>query len=118
MKNDQALDQIAQLPNIAWPAVKPQVLHGVGFQPDNAAALLSKAINEALRQPCNIRSAITKWGYIEWKHIETVVQVHAELTVLNMLLKVLVCRRNDPDVALDGFAAAHTLKGSLLQNAK
>ena len=33
-----------------------------------------------------------------------------------MLLKVLVCRCNNPDVALDSFATTHALKRSLLKN--
>jgi hypothetical protein len=94
------------------------VLHGVGFQANNASALLSETVDEPLRQPCNIRSAITKWGDIEWEHIQAVVQIHAELAVFDMLLKMLVRCGNDPNVALDGFATTHALEGSLLQNAK
>jgi hypothetical protein len=118
VKNNQAFDQISELPYIARPAVKPQMLHSVGFQPNNAAALLSETVDEALRQPSDIPSAISERWHIKWEHIQTVVQIHAELTIFDMLLEVLVCCRNDPHVALDGFAAANALKGSLLQNAQ
>jgi len=68
-----------------------------------------------VRQKRDVAPADAQRRHVELHHLEPVVEVLAESTVLHALLQVAVRGRHDPNVDLQRFIAADPLELSLLK---
>src|SRR5262245_13880611 len=80
--------------------------------------LARKLFQKVIDEQEEIGFALAKWWHKDREHIEAVVQVLPERPCRNCPLHVLVRRRQQPDVDLDGFRAAEPLELALLQHAQ
>src|SRR5258708_25050112 len=69
-------------------------------------------------QSGNVFAALPQWWQLDWEHVQTIVEVAAELAVIHHLLQIPICCSNQPDVHLMSASASQTLKLLFLQDAQ
>ena len=64
----------------------------------------------------NVFAALAQRRDLDVENIQAVVKIRAKFPLLDQLLQVLVGRRDDAEIDLDGLIAAHAHNLALLQN--
>ena len=103
----QALDDVLHLPDVAGPAVLQQGRFGVGRKALLHAELLAVLLQEALSQREDGILPFPQRGHIEIDHIDAVVEVLPEKAPLHQPAEVAVGGQDHPDIHRDRLAAAH-----------
>src|ERR1700737_4004022 len=106
-KDHRTLDEIFQLANISRPKPTrefPQGHRGNRFDLflHAAAALLREVADQ---QGNIIRTFAQRWD-ADWKHVEAIVQVAAELAIPHHLFEIAIGRRYQPHIYMLGSIAA------------
>ena len=111
-----AFDAVAQLPYIARPGVVVEDHPGFGFNGlDAFSVFLGELFYEGNHEQRNIFLALAKRWDMDVHHVETVVQIFPELTVLDGRFELPIGSGNHPYIHLDRFFAPDTLEGFVLQ---
>jgi hypothetical protein len=117
--NHGTLDYVLQFAYVARPIVALQKLHYlIGDAIDRLALLLSEPLHEVFYQQRDIILAFPQWGKEDGEDIEPVIQIGAELPLLHHAPQVLVGRRDDAHVDLNGAGAAQALELLFLKYAE
>ena len=115
-KDDCALDDVRQLPHVAGP--------GVGLEPrergrrDRGEAPLrlpGEPIEEVAREVGDVLLPLAQRRQRHRDHVEPVIEVLAELTLLHGRVQLAVRRGDDAHVDGDRLRPAHALEGALLE---
>ena len=115
----RAFERVLHLADVARPVIADEhVDRGRGDALDALAVLVRELLEEVVGQQQEVGLPIAQRRHEDREHVQPVVQVLAERAVRERLLHVLVRRRDEPDVHLDGFGPAHALELALLQHAQ
>ena len=118
-EDHRALDDVLDLAHVARPVVLAQLLHAVGCEARRRHAHLARELrDEVVRERPEVVEAIAQRRQVDREHVEPVVEVLAELALLDHLLEVAVRRRHEANVDLHGLVAADALELALLQRAE
>jgi hypothetical protein len=116
VEDDQRLDLVLELPDVARPGVAGEGLHR--FRPTTRlrrlAVVLGEDGEEVLGEQRDVARALPERGDVERHDLETVVEVLAEAPDRHLLLEVPVGRRDQAEVDVDQLRAAdpHDLRSS------
>ena len=117
--DDQPLDGVLQLADVALPARALQVLERrrrEALRPPVVVA--AEQVGEVLDQRRDVLAAIAQRRHADRDHAEAEVEILAERALLDLLLEVLVGRGDDADVDLDRPRRSEALDFALLQHAQ
>ena len=105
-KDDCALDEVSQFPNISRPCIVRQSFHGcLGYGSYLSSHAPGKLRHEKVRQQRNILAPFAKRRNLDRKNVEAIEKILAELLLSNHGGKVTMGRGNDPHIDLDRFGA-------------
>jgi hypothetical protein len=117
--DDAALDDILQFSDITRPVMVFQSRHHViGDSVDHLALPFGERLNKVLCQQGDILSPFTQRWKHHRKHVQPVIEIGAELPLLNHASQVLVRGCNHPHVDLKCMSTAQTLELLLLESAQ
>src|SRR3990172_2308367 len=112
--DDQALDQVPQLPDVPRPVVGKEVgerLHGDGL---GALAVLQREdADEVLDQQRDVLLPPAERGHLDGDDVEPIEEIVAKAAGGDQIREVLVGRGDDADIGLDLLRAADALEGLL-----
>ena len=77
-----------------------------------------RALDEIFRQRNDLARAIAQRRHPDLDHVEAIIKVLAKTLLAHELFEVLIGRRDDARIDLDGLGAADALEGFLLQEAQ
>ncbi len=111
------LDAVLQFPDIPGPMVGHHHVDRRGGNPaDHLVHLGCKLLGEMVGQKQNVLPSVAQGRQVNGEHVDSVVQVRAEVPVLDRLIQVAIGGHDDPDVGRSGFVRADPLILLLLQN--
>src|SRR5918996_2446030 len=114
-----ALDRVLELAHVPGPVVLHEEFQGVlGDGGRDGARLVSVLHQEVLDKRRDVLLALAERGHVDVDHVQPVVEVLAELPVVNPLGEVAVRRRDHADVDLDRHVRSDPLELALLENAQ
>src|SRR5882724_7777032 len=114
-----ALDDVLQLPNIAWPGVRRQRLHHFVRNyidvPVHPRGEFSYKIPDQIR---NVPGTLAQRRKGDWKNVEPVEQIGPEPALAHHLHQINVGRRNHANVDANRVSAAKPFELLLLEDAQ
>ena len=103
VEDQDALDEIAELADVAGPVVLAQGGEGVfGHLDVRSAVLLAELLQEFLDEERDVFLAIAERRHEEGDDVEAVEEVFAEVAAGDLFFEILVGRGDDSDVDVDG----------------
>lgn len=106
--NDAVLYCIAQFANISRPIICAEHISDLGRNAVTRLAVqLGKLRNEVVGKHIYVVLVLTQRDHIERNDIQPVIEVQTKLAGTYIVLQLLVCRRNEPDVHRYRLAAAY-----------
>src|SRR5229473_3563189 len=118
-QNNRPLERIAELTDVAGPAVMQQRVFGVARETgrrtaDRAPDVLQKCVGEE----GNVRRPLPQRRQANVEDVQAIVQILAERATIHRLSEVPVRRSDDANVGLQKTRATQSLKLALLQHAQ
>jgi len=93
------LDAVVQLPDTALPRMAQQRGAGAGGEQPHGLATIARLVDqEALGQPKDVLRPLAKRRHLQVNHVDAVVQILAEASLLHEVLEVLVRCADDAEV--------------------
>src|SRR5215470_9556822 len=118
-EDDCALDGVLQLADVSGPRMAHEPFHDLQWNRLDAAAETPGMLrDEVAYEQRDVLGPLAERGKVDRKDVQPVVEVRAELPILDQLLERTVRRGDDPDVAPDRLCASHPLERVLLEDAK
>ena len=109
----RALDDVAQLADVAGPGIRLQRGHVVpGDRLDALAERLRELLDEAPDQQRNVLGPLAQRRHADREDVEPVVQVLAERPRRDQLLEIAVGRGDDPHVDVDRLRAPRAARSA------
>ena len=116
-KHHRALHDVLKLAHVARPLVGEQAPHRLGGDVrDLLAGLTREAPQECLHQLGDVVRALAQRRQRDREHVQSVIEVLAELPARHHLGQVAVGGRHHPHVDADRLVAAHPFELTLLQH--
>src|SRR4030095_1678797 len=113
----RSFHEIAQLANVAGPAVSLQHLDVVfGDRLDALVERRGEILDEAAHQQRNVLGPLAQRGHPNRKYVQPVIQIFAELIGLNPFLEIPMRGGDDADVDSRRLRAASALDLPVLEN--
>src|SRR5258705_12970030 len=96
LRNDNgALDYVLQFADVAGPRIFDQRRHGLGRDRiDRLTHLPAVLLYEVSHEKRNVLGSLTQGRNAHWKHIETIVQICAELLLGNPSFEIAIGSRD------------------------
>src|SRR5258708_6073173 len=117
--NDQALDEVAKLADIARPRVPQQNLHGgIGELARSLAIRGAELVQEIPGQDRNVLFAVAQGRHEEGNYVQPVKEILAEGAARDLLLEILVRGRQYANIDTERLAGADRLEALLFQHAQ
>src|SRR4029453_19416007 len=105
-EDDGSFDEVLELANVPRPVTARQRHHGFGRNGVDALVHPSgKLADEILYQRCDAVLRFPRRRVYDWKHVEPVVEITAELSVGHQGLEIAIGGRDQPDIDPDGSRA-------------
>src|SRR5690349_24569881 len=113
--DERLFDEVFQLSNIARPRITSQKLQCLFSEFDRGAAFLFQPfLEEMFGQEGNIFTTLTEWREKKRNDVDAVIEVFSELSFSNEVVKILVRRRHNADIDLNGLNPADSCKFTFL----
>jgi hypothetical protein len=116
--DDEPLDAVLQLPDVAGPIIGEHALEGPPGDPDPPIVLPVVLAQEVLDQERDVLPTLSQGGQEDRHDVQTIVEILAEGSFLESRLQVPVGGGDDPDIHGQGPGAPHALEAALLQDAE
>ena len=114
----RALHDVAQLANVAWPAVALKGGHArPGDRVDPLAERFRELVDEPPDEEGNILDPLAQRWDLDREDVEAVEQVLAKRVISDLLLEIPVRRGDDPHVHVDAFRTPEPFDLPLFQYA-
>src|SRR6266545_73080 len=114
-----SMDDVAQFAHITRPVVGLELIQRFRVPPGDAGAfLLLDHLPEVLGQKRNVVPAFRERRKRERKHVQPVVEVFAQLLLLDRIVRITVRRGDEPDVDLQLLRTADTAQRAVLEDAQ
>ena len=118
-EHDHALDEVPQLANIAGPWILDQQRQRIGRQTVKWPVVHARELrHKPAHENGDVVATLTKRREIDPQHVQAIVQVGAETTLLDMLAQRPVCRRHNAHIDGNRLPAANTRHFTLLEHAQ
>src|SRR3990172_4421663 len=95
-EEDEPLDGVSQLPDVAWPRISHEELKRFGREGFGLLTRQSELAEEVLDQTEDVLPPVPEGRDLEAHHVQTEKEVLPEATGAHLLLKLLVRRGEDP----------------------
>ena len=101
-QDNGTLDHVGQFPDVAWPVVQHEALHGLRCKALYGLATLStKALQEVIGKQRDVFASFAQRGEEEGNDMDTIVEILAKPPLADCPPQVLVRRGNEAEVAFD-----------------
>ena len=115
--DDGPLNNVLQFPNVTGPPIGQQAFHGFSADAFNALANAHRELlNQKMGQQRNVAGPIAQRRHLDWKDVQTVIQILAKCPFMHGLVEISIRRCDNTNIDLDRHRAANPLKLSLLQH--
>src|SRR5262249_4308845 len=117
---DGGLDHVLELPHVAGPIVRTELIHRRMGHPADFRALeaLPLANDEVAHEERDVLAPLAQWGQSELHHLQAVQEVLSERPLSNARGEVDVGRRDQTEVGAHELRAAETPELALLEDAE
>src|SRR3569623_481325 len=116
--DDQAFHEIGEFAHIARPVIVAQRNDGLRGQAHRAALFVFEAGDEIVDQQRDVFLTLTQRRHLDGKHVESVVEVLAEVAFGNLLFEIAVGGGDDAHVGMDRLDTAEQLERPFLQRGR
>ena len=119
VEDEDALDDVAELADVAGPVVGLELVDGgVGDFDAGAAVLLAELGEEFAREERDVLFAVAQGRDVEGDDVEAVEEVFAEVAAGDLLFEVFVGGGDDADVDVRGCGGADGVEALLVESAE
>ena len=118
-KNHQPLDHVFQFADVAGPGVVDQHIEGFPgkgrlFQAERPC----ETIQEIIDQQRDVFASLAQRGQLQGHDVQPVIKILAKVAIGDGILQVAIRGAEHADIHLNGFVAAQSLEGLLLQESQ
>src|SRR5262249_18043182 len=118
-ENDRPEYRVFKLTDVSGPIEPREKRRCVrGHSAERLVLFAGKTVDEIPRESGNVFSPHTQWGNVDWKDVEPIVQVLAELAAAHKLRQIAIGGRDDAYVHLYGPLRTHGIDFAFLQRAQ
>ena len=115
-EDNEPTDKVLQLSDIPRPVIGTHDRHGLGRQIHRAAVLGVEPSPEGLSQDRDGLKTLAQRGDMDLEDIEAIVQILAELTVVDRRLEISIGRRNDANIGSNRLPTPDARELKILEN--
>ncbi len=115
-QNDGTLDDVGQLPDIAWPVVQHEELHCLrGEALGRLVHLVTEALQEVVGQEGDVLAALAQWGEENRDDMDAVVEILTKPPRLDSTPQILIRGSNKTEVDSGWSLSSYGVEFTLLQ---
>src|SRR5580704_16757262 len=115
-QDDIALDQVLEFADVSWPMIFVQHGHEVEREGAGAAVVFAVVIfEEVVNERLDVATALAEWRHAQIDHVDAVVQILTEGSILNFDVQLAVGGADDADFDFLVFLGADATELAVLQ---
>src|SRR3954453_15573002 len=118
-ENDRSLDEILQFPNVSWPGISNQGVHGLRRNfVDSLFHTAGVNLREMTNQYWNVLRPLAQRRNLNREYLQPVIQVVTKRSLFHHSRQIAMSCGDEPHIHLMSAVAAESLKFLLLQDAQ
>jgi hypothetical protein len=118
IQNRQTFEKICQFANVAGPGIAAQRVDCCPAHAERRPVDRGLPLEQVLDQQRQIAEPRAQRRDLQWKDVQTIIQIGAKRAREDLRLQIAVSGRHDPHVAVDGMVAADAFEAAFLQHAQ